>query len=101
MSVSFKGPGYAADAFIDRKTGQYDMTETRLGFVAVINDLHKGRDTGAAWAGVIDISAGLMVLVSLTGLVLIFFLQRRLKTGLVALGIGTALCCVVYLVWVS
>jgi len=101
LSVSFKGPGYAADAFVDRKTGQYDMTETRLGFVAVINDLHKGRDTGTAWAGVIDISAGLMVLVSLTGLVLIFFLQRRLKTGLVALGIGTAICGVVYLVWVS
>jgi len=101
LSVSFKGPGYAADAFIDRKTGKYDMTETRLGFVAVINDLHKGRDTGTAWAGVIDVSAGLMVLVSLTGLVLIFFLQRRLKAGLVALGIGTAICAVVYLVWVS
>ena len=42
-----------------------------------------------------------MVLGSLTALVLIFFLQRRLKAGLVALGIGTAICAVVYLVWVS
>jgi hypothetical protein len=31
-----------------------------------------------------------MVLVSLTGLILIFFLQKRLTTGLTALTIGTA-----------
>ena len=68
IAVSFKGPGYAADAFVDRKNGPYDLTETRLGLVAIINDLHKGRDTGTAWAQVIDISAIVMMLVSLTGL---------------------------------
>jgi len=67
----------------------------------VINDLHKGRDTGSAWADIIDISAALMVLVSLTGLILIFFLQKRLKTGLIAVGIGTAVCIAVYKIWVS
>jgi hypothetical protein len=101
VSVSFKGPGYAADAFIDRKTGAYELNESRLGFVAIINDLHKGRDTGSAWSGIIDISAGFMVLVSLTGLVLIFFLQKRLATGLISLGIGTAVCASVYLWLVS
>lgn len=101
LSVSFKGPGYAADAFIDRKTNKYEMNESRLGIVAVVNDLHKGRDTGSVWSGVIDASAILMTLVSLTGLVLIFFLQKKLLSGLVALGIGTILCYVVYLVWVS
>src|ERR1700691_977514 len=43
-TVSFKGPGYAADAFIERETGRYQLTENRLGFAAVIGDLHKGRD---------------------------------------------------------
>ena len=101
ISVSFKGPGYAADGFIDRKKGTYDMTESRLGFLAIINDLHKGRDTGGAWANIIDLSAGLMVLVSLTGLTLIFFLQKRLTTGIAALAIGTAACLAVYAIWVS
>lgn len=96
VSATFKGPGYAADAFIDRRNGTYDLTESRLGAVAIINDLHKGRDTGGAWSLIIDVSAGLMVVVSLTGLVLIFFLQKRLMTGLVALGIGTAVCLAVY-----
>lgn len=101
ISVTFKGPGYAADAFIDRRKGTYDVTESRLGLVAIINDLHKGRDTGGVWADIIDISAGLMVLVSLTGLTLIFFLQKRLKPGLIAVAIGTAICIAVYKIWVS
>lgn len=99
-TVSFKGPGYSADAFIERETGRYELTETRQGFVAVVNDLHKGRDSGAAWAVIIDVSAALMVLVSLTGLVLIFFLQKRRLSGLIAIGIGAVICCLVYLIWV-
>jgi len=100
VQVSFKGPGYAADGFIERATGKYELMETRLGFIAVVNDLHKGRDTGKAWSGIIDASALLMTLVSLTGLVLIFFLHKKLRAGLYALAIGTVLCYVVYLVWV-
>ncbi|MEO7191272.1 MAG: PepSY-associated TM helix domain-containing protein [Vicinamibacterales bacterium] len=101
ITITFKGPGYAADGFIDRQKGTYDITESRLGLIAVINDLHKGRDTGSAWAWVIDISAGLMVLVSLTGLTLIFFLQKRRTAGLIALAMGTAVCVAVYALWVS
>ncbi len=100
IQMSFKGPGYAADGFIERATGKYELMESRLGFVAVVNDLHKGRDTGKAWAGIIDVSAALMTLVSLTGLVLIFFLHKKLRAGLYALAIGTVLCYIVYLMWV-
>jgi len=39
------------------------MTENRLGFVAIVNDLHKARDTGTKWAAVVDVSAVLMILV--------------------------------------
>lgn len=100
LGVSFKGPGYEADAFIDRGTGKYELTENRLGLVAIVNDLHKGRDTGAAWSSVIDVSAVLMCLVSLSGLMLIFFLHKRRASGLVVLAIGALLCVVVYRVWV-
>lgn len=99
-AVSFKGPGYSADAFIERANGSYQLTVTRQGLVAVLNDLHKGRDSGEAWAWIIDVSAGLMVLVSLTGLLLIFFLQKRRASGLLAVAIGALLCWAVYAVWV-
>jgi len=40
--------------FLDRATGAYDLTEPRMGFVALMNDLHKGRDSGRVWSWVID-----------------------------------------------
>jgi hypothetical protein len=99
-SVAFKGPGYSADVFIDRATGKFELTETRMGFFAILNDLHKGRDTGKAWAWIIDLSAVLMTLVSLTGLLLIFFLQKKRLSGLLAAGAGALLCYLAYLAWV-
>jgi uncharacterized protein len=99
-AVSFKGPGYAADAFINRETGEYELTETRSGTVAVLNDLHKGRDTGRVWAWLIDASAVLMSLVSLSGMVLIWFIKRRRFSGLVLAAIGTAVCYLLYYHWV-
>jgi hypothetical protein len=101
VTVSFKGPGYAADAFVDRKAATYELTETRMGFVAIVNDLHKGRDTGTVWAQLIDLSAVLMMLVSVTGLALIFFLYKRLALGLWMLAGGTAISIAVYVWFVS
>ena len=99
-SISFKGPGYSADVLIDRSTGRYELTETRMGLFAVLNDLHKGRDTGTAWAVLIDISAVLMTLVSLSGMLLIFFLQKKRLSGLLAAAAGAVLCYLAYLAWV-
>jgi len=98
ISVSFKGPGYAADAFIDRAKGSYDLTETRNGLVAVLNDLHKGRDTGSGWSKMIDASAVLLTLVSLTGLMLLFFVYKRRTSGLILAAAGAAVC---WLVWLK
>ena len=99
-SVSFKGPGYAADASIERDTGAYEMSETRMGLWAVLNDLHKGRDSGTARAAIIDISAALMALVSLTGFVLIFFLLKRRTSGLIVFAAGIAVFALFYWKWV-
>lgn len=96
ISISFKGPGYAADAFIDATNGSYDLAETRSGFVAIMNDLHMGRDTGSVWSIVIDVSASLLVLVSLTGLVLIWFVYKRRTSGLILAASAGVLCWLVY-----
>jgi len=100
-SVSFKGPGYAADVFIDRATGAYDVTKTSAGFVGIINDLHKGRDTGAVWSVVIDISALLMTLVSLTGMVLMLFLKKKRLAGLLIAAIGLLMVWLIYTIWIK
>ena len=95
-SISFRGPGYSADAFVNRETGAYKLSETRLGVVAVLNDLHKGRDTGSSWSWVIDGSAIFMTLISLTGLILLLFLKKRRVAGLVLLGLGSLLVYALY-----
>jgi len=98
--VTYKGPGYAADAFIDRAPGRYNVSQTYHGFLAVINDLHKGRDTGPAWSALIDVSAVLMTVISLTGLVLLFYLKLRRVPGLGVTLIGAVVVAAVYLLWV-
>jgi uncharacterized protein len=99
-SVSFKGPGYEADVVIDRASGSYDLTTTRAGFVAILNDLHKGRDTGKVWTRLIDISAILMTSVSLTGLTLLLYMHKRRVSGILMLAAGAVLVYVIYATWV-
>lgn len=100
IAFSFRGPGYSADVTVDRATGKYEVVETRSGFVAVMNDLHKGRDTGRKWSWVIDVSAVLLTLVSLSGLVLIFFVYKRRVSGLILAALGAIVCVLLYRVWV-
>jgi hypothetical protein len=99
-TVSFRGAGYAADAIIDRESGHYNLTQTEHGFIAVINDLHKGRDTGPVWSAVIDISAVVLTVISLTGLTLLFYLKLRRKPGVVVILVGAAVIAVICLYWV-
>src|SRR5689334_19594760 len=99
-SISFKGPGYEATVFIDRASGAYDVTETKLGLAAVPNDLHKGRDSGKAWSWLIDVSAVFMTVVSASGIVLLLFLQKRRFSGLIAGVVGALLCYAIYAIWV-
>ncbi len=96
VSLSFKGPGYTADAFIDRPSGHYQLIETRSNAVSVLNDLHRGASTGKVWSAVIDASAILLVLVSLTGLVLIFFVYKRRTSGLLLAAIAAAVVVLIF-----
>ncbi|WP_435011844.1 PepSY-associated TM helix domain-containing protein (plasmid) [Tundrisphaera lichenicola] len=98
--VTFKGPAYSADAFIQRADGRYRVIEDRQGLIAVLNDLHKGRDTGPVWSAVIDISAALTALVSVTGLLLLFYIKRRRTAGLLMALVGTVLLMVAFLMGV-
>lgn len=96
ISISLRAPGYTADTTIDRDTGKYELTEVSSGFVAVVNDLHKGRDSGKAWGWLIDASAVLLVLISLTGFVLLWFLHKRRTSGFLLALAGTIAILVFY-----
>jgi len=100
VSVSLKGPAYSADAFIDRETGKYELSEIKMGIVAVMNDLHKGRDSGSGWGWIIDISAVFLILVSLSGLILLCFIKKRRVAGFITGIIGLIICYLIYVIFV-
>jgi len=100
VTVTFKGPAYSCDAFIDRESGTYEITEIKMGVIALWNDLHKGRDSGKGWSWVIDGSAIFLILVSLTGLILLLFIKKKRVSGLVTLVLGLVINYLIYLIFV-
>lgn len=86
--VSLPRPGGDAWVSIDRETGEVQYELTDRGWLAWFNDLHKGRNTGAAWRWFIDIFALACVVFAGTGLLLLKMhaAQRGMTWPLVALG---------------
>lgn len=99
INLAFRAPGYEAAIFIDRTSGEFELTQTSAGWIGFINDLHKGRDTGSTWSWVIDISAVLMVLISLTGIILLVYIKRKRFYGILLVLLGTLLLYLVYRIW--
>ncbi|MFN3242533.1 MAG: PepSY-associated TM helix domain-containing protein [Planctomycetota bacterium] len=83
LFVLYKGPGYSADVVVDRQAGSYRVEEARRSVMAILDDLHKGRDCGPVWSLVIDVSAVLLTLLSITGIWLLLYLKKRRRSGLV------------------
>lgn len=86
--LAMKGPGRSVDADIELESAKAVVREHWLNAWAVMDDFHKGRDTGMAWSWVIDISALVMALSSLTGLWLLFHVRKRRNPGLLVALVG-------------
>jgi len=82
VALDFKSPGYNAAVFIDMTTQVAEIEATNYGLVALLNDLHKGRNSGETWKWFIDITALLMVFFVLTGVCLLLPKKKTLVTSL-------------------
>lgn len=74
LYIGLPRPGGDAWLSLDLESGALEYEDTDRGWIAYLNDLHKGRHTGTAWSWFIDGFAVVCVLFSLTGLLL---LQRQ------------------------
>ena len=87
--VSMPRAGGDAWLSIDRASGEVEYERTDRGWISYLNDLHKGRNTGAAWSWFIDLFAVACIVFSVSG----FFLlqmharQRPMTWPLVGLGL--------------
>jgi hypothetical protein len=68
MIVDLGGPGVQASLAIDLATGEAYYERIDNGFVAKLNDLHKGRDTGLVWGLLIDLTALVCIVFCISGL---------------------------------
>lgn len=98
-ALTFRAPGYSADAYVDVRKGSYRLTVSYQGAIGMLNDLHRGRDAGRAWAWLIDVAGVFLVLLSVTRLGLLFYLRKVRLSGLVTLAAGAAL--VIGLAWLA
>lgn len=97
VTLDFKGPGYDASVYIPLLNPVAQLSVTDYGTVAWLNDLHKGRNTGDSWHWFIDISALLMVLFVLTGVVLLIPKKRTLRAAMGWTLVGSGITVFLYL----
>jgi uncharacterized protein len=69
--VALPRPGGDAWMSIDRQSGAVAYEVTDRGWIAYLNDLHKGRHTGKAWSWFLDLFAAAAIIFCLTGLLLL------------------------------
>ncbi len=99
LFISDKGPGCYLSLTVDLASGEAFTEATDYGYWALFNDLHKGRNSGDFWRFIIDLSAVLMILFSLTGFVLALAQRRMSRTVSLSI-ISTLLVMGIYFTWV-
>jgi hypothetical protein len=88
--IRLEGVRGASDLTVDLKSGRAEVSVERATLVSTLNELHRGKNAGAAWKLVIDAVAILTLVLSLLGYVLFFTLRFRLRTGLVLTAVSLA-----------
>lgn len=100
--IAFDYPLPAGYAFVTVliEDGEIDVEHKQGSLVTLLNDLHKGRHSGDAWSWVIDISAALISLFSITGIIILLQLGKRRNEALWLLTTGTLTPLFIYWLWV-
>lgn len=80
--LRLEGPRGNTDIVVDLSNGQTDVTLSPAKPLSLLADLHKGKNVGLVWQWVIDISAVVVLVLSLAGYILFFSLKKRLSTSL-------------------
>lgn len=99
-SLRFEGIKGTSSVTIELATGQATARLQKADTVTMLNDLHRGKNAGAAWQGLIDISAALILILSLIGYILFFAMRFRLRTSLILTAASLAIIVGVFVAFV-
>jgi len=98
--INLPRPGGDGWLRIDRTSGEIEYETTTRGWIAYLNDLHKGRHTGIVWSWLIDIFAGACLLFGLTGLYILKMHAANRALTWPLFGLGIVLPAVLALVFI-
>jgi uncharacterized protein len=98
--VALAEPGGDGWLTIDRATGEALRERTTRGWVAWLNDLHKGRNTGPVWYWFIDVFAAACMVFAVTGFALAWMHARQRPATWPLLGLGLLIPAVIALLFV-
>ena len=98
--VALATPGGDGWLTIDRATGDAVHETTTRGWVAYLNDLHKGRNTGSVWYWFIDVFAAACIVFAVTGFGLTWLHARQRPSTWPLLGLGLLIPAVIALLFI-
>lgn len=98
--LSLPRPGGDAWLSLDLASGEVKHELTDRGWIAWLNDLHKGRHTGPVWSWFIDLFAVACVVFCLTGLVLLQMHARQRPGTWPVVGLGVVLPLLISLLFI-
>lgn len=97
VMIRLDSPAGSTDIWVLLDTAEAEITMKPASTVSLLNDLHRGKNVGAGWSWLIDISAVIIVLLSLAGYILFLTLKTRLLTHLTLTAVSLAL--ITLLIW--
>lgn len=98
--IALPRPGGDRWLTIDRSTGDALLETTTRGWIAYLNDLHKGRNTGPVWSMFIDVFAIACVIFAVTGFGLTWMHARKRPSTWPLLGLGLLVPVVIALMFI-
>lgn len=100
LYVALPEPGGDGSLTINRATGEATLEHTTRGWVAWLNDLHKGRNTGPVWFWFIDVFAAACLVFAITGFGLTWLHARQRPSTWPLLGFGLLVPVVIALIFI-
>ncbi|MCU4378475.1 PepSY-associated TM helix domain-containing protein [Acinetobacter haemolyticus] len=97
VMIRLDSPAGSTDVWVLLDTAEVEITTKPATTVSLLNDLHRGKNVSAGWSWLIDISAVIIVILSLAGYILFLTLRTRLLTHLGLTAVSLAL--IILLIW--
>ncbi|WP_321490013.1 PepSY-associated TM helix domain-containing protein [uncultured Hyphomonas sp.] len=95
--LRFAGVKGTTDIVVDIEAASAEVEVSRANLTSILHDLHRGKDAGPVWKRLIDVTAILIIAMSLAGLILFLSLRFRLATSLKIMGATLGVFAVIFI----